>query len=327
MSEIGYYNYYNNPHRYSPDTVQDRYQQMVDAYNSDKLKAKDSFSNPYSDLNISRKNLDEKLADWASTVRSQCKTEQEVHEYLSKKYFGTSDFAYTKRWDEPEKYAMFQNDYNAICYGTIGCGNLDDPRLNYSPEDWDNYENQNQIDKHKSISLNMQNLLKNNNINLSDDETLLISINPYTREVDLSGLENNANLTQLKTLLEQNNNSSNLLSYVKNQMTDLDSNSVAKMQAYRLVMDYTGLDLSKMETREDGMYYTSNGVELSEYLKEKLKYCNDVPFEFRGAAFEYTMQNVNKVAQLGWNNIPDLNISIGYNNANGFIPYGTSFEA
>ena len=25
MSEIGYYNYYNNPHRYSPDTVQDRY--------------------------------------------------------------------------------------------------------------------------------------------------------------------------------------------------------------------------------------------------------------------------------------------------------------
>ena len=110
-------------------------------------------------------------------------------------------------------------------------------------------------------------------------------------------------------------------------MTDLDSNSVAKMQAYRLVMDYTGLDLSKMETREDGMYYTSNGVELSEYLKEKLKYCNDVPFEFRGAAFEYTMQNVNKVAQLGWNNIPDLNISIGYNNANGFIPYGTSFEA
>ena len=54
MSEIGYYNYYNNPHRYSPDTVQDRYQQMVDAYNSDKLKAKDSFSNPYSDLNISR---------------------------------------------------------------------------------------------------------------------------------------------------------------------------------------------------------------------------------------------------------------------------------
>ena len=49
--------------------------------------------------------------------------------------------------------------------------------------------------------------------------------------------------------------------------------------------------------------------------------------EFRGAAFEYTMQNVNKVAQLGWNNIPDLNISIGYNNINGFIPYGTSFEA
>lgn len=69
---------------------------MVDAYNSDNLKAKSSEYDPYSELNLSRRNLDEKLADWASTVRSQCKTEQEVHEYLSKKYFGTSDFAYTK---------------------------------------------------------------------------------------------------------------------------------------------------------------------------------------------------------------------------------------
>ena len=118
----------------------------------------------------------------------------------------------------------------------------------------------------------MQNLLKNNNIRLNDDETLLISINPYTREVNLSGIENNDILAKLKGLLEQNNNSSNLLAYVKNQMTDLGSNSVAKMQAYRLVLDYTGLDLSKMETREDGKYYTSDGVEFSEYLKEKLKF-------------------------------------------------------
>lgn len=57
---------------------------MVDAYNSDNLKAKSSEYDPYSELNLSRRNLDEKLADWASTVRSQCKTEQEVHEYLSK---------------------------------------------------------------------------------------------------------------------------------------------------------------------------------------------------------------------------------------------------
>lgn len=327
MSEIGYYNYYNNSHRYSPETVQDRYQQMVDAYNSDNLKAKSSSENPYSELNVSRRALDERLADWASTVRSQCKTENEVHQYLSRKYFGTDNFGYTKRWEEPEKYAMYKNDYNAICYGTIGCGNLNDPRLNYTQDDWKDYEAQDKIDKHKSISLNMQNLLKNNDITLDDNDILLISVDPYSREVDLSGIENDKNLIQLKKLLEQNNNSSHIFSYAKNQMTNVDKNSVAKMQAYRLVKEYTGLNLSKMEVKDDGKYYTKEGIEFSEYLKEKLKDNVDVPLEFRGAAFEYTMDNVHKVAQIGWNNIKDLKITVGYNNKNGFILFGTTQEA
>ena len=38
MSEIGYYNYYNNTSRYTPDAIIDRYQQMVDRYNSDELQ-------------------------------------------------------------------------------------------------------------------------------------------------------------------------------------------------------------------------------------------------------------------------------------------------
>lgn len=222
---------------------------------------------------------------------------------------------------------MYKNDYNAICYGTIGCGNLNDPRLNYTQEDWNDYEAQDKIDKHKSISLNMQNLLKNNDITLDDNDILLISVDPYSREVDLSGIENDKNLVQLKKLLEQNNNSSHIFSYAKNQMTNVDKNSVAKMQAYRLVKEYTGLDLSKLGVKDDGKYYTKEGIEFSEYLKEKLKDNVDVPLEFRGAAFEYTMDNVHKVAQIGWNNIKDLKITVGYNNKNGFILFGTTQEA
>ena len=76
MTEIGYYNYYNNPHRYSPETVQDRYQQSIERWNSDDLKSKSEHDNPYSELNLSRRALDEKLADWAAGVRAQCKTKQ-----------------------------------------------------------------------------------------------------------------------------------------------------------------------------------------------------------------------------------------------------------
>ena len=322
MSEIGYYNYYNNVHRYSPETVQDRYQQMVDNWNSDDLKSKSEDSNPYSDLNLSRRALDEKLADWASSMRSQCKTEVEVHQYLSKKYFGTDDFAYTKKWDEPEKYAMFKNDYNAVCFGTIGCGDLDDPRLNYTSEDWDTYEVNQIKSKHDSISLNMSNLLKNNGINLSDNDNLLITFNPYDFNATVSGLDDINLLSQIANLINNKNNSKNLMYYAVNSSSGIDNEVVNKFRAYQQVKEFTGLDLSQLNLK-DGEYYTSDGQSLYDLLKDGIEN-SSVGIEFKGAAFDYAKSLIDRVASKGWNSINDLNISIGYNNRNGFFTVGNN---
>ncbi len=322
MTEIGYYNYYNNPHRYSPETVQDRYQQSVERWNSDDLKSKSEHDNPYSELNLSRRALDEKLADWAAGVRAQCKTEQEVHSYLSRKYFGTDDFAYTKRWDEPEKYAMFKNDYNAVCYGTIGSGNLNDPRLNYTSEDWDEYETRDAQTRHDSISLNMANLLKNSGIELSDNDKLLISFNPYTYNASITGSEDLNLLSQITSLLNSKSNSKNLMYYAMNTSSGLDSEAVNKFRAYQQVMEYTGLDLSTLILK-DGEYYTSDGQSLNELLKEGIDK-SSVGLDFKGAAYEYTKSLVDRVAEKGWNSIPDLNISIGYSKADGFYTVGSN---
>lgn len=94
MSEIGYYNYYNNTSRYTPDAVIDRYQQMVDRYDSDELHSNNE--NPYSDENLALRKLDEQLAPMAENVRSKCKTIDEVRHYLGLKYFGQEEFAFTK---------------------------------------------------------------------------------------------------------------------------------------------------------------------------------------------------------------------------------------
>ena len=322
MAEIGYYNYYNNTHRYSPDTVQDRYQQSVERLNSDDLKSKSEHDNPYSDLNLSRRALDEKLADWAAGVRSQCKTEQEVHNYLSRKYFGTDDFAYTKRWDEPEKYAMYKNDYNAVCFGTIGCGDLNDPRLNYTSEDWAEYEVKDAQTKHDTISLNMANLLKNNGIELSDNDKLLISFNPYTFDTDITGSDDMSLLSKISELLNSKSNSKNLMYYAMNTSSGLNSDAVNKFRAYQQVMEYTGQDLSELILK-DGEYYTSEGQSLKELLKEGIDK-RSVGLEFKGSAYEYTKGLVDRIAEKGWNSIPDLNISIGYSKEDGFYTVGSN---
>ena len=64
MSQIGYYNYYNNPHRYSPTEVVDRYQEMVDRATGDEIYVNNE--DPYSDKNKALRNLDEELASTSS---------------------------------------------------------------------------------------------------------------------------------------------------------------------------------------------------------------------------------------------------------------------
>lgn len=322
MAEIGYFNYYNDPHRYSPDTVQDHYQQSVERWNSDELKSKSEDNNPYSELNLSRRALDEKLADWASSVRKQCKTQSEVHNYLSKKYFGTDDFAYTKRWDEPEKYAMYKNDYNAVCFGTIGCGNLDDPRLNYTADDWDTYEAKQASAKHNSISLNMANLLKNNGIELEDTDQLLISFNPYSFNTTISGLDDKNLLSQISSLLNSKNNSKNLMYYAMNASSNLNTDAVNKFRAYQQVKEFTGLDLASL-TLNNGEFYTSDGQNLDYLLKQGIKN-STVGIDFKGAAYDYAKSLIDKVAEKGWNSIPDLALSIGYSNKDGFYLTGNN---
>ncbi len=325
MTEIGYYNYYNVKGRYSPEVVQDRYKEMVEAYNSGNLKSVDSSLNPYSESNQKIRALDEKLAPMAESIRNQCKTVDDVRHYLCKKYFGQEEIPFTKKWDEPEKYAMYHNDMNAVLYGTISTSLLfDDPRLDYKQTDWEEQEELDFKSRHDSISLNMKNLLTNNNIKLDKNDSLLISINPYDYSVNLSGINDSNLLLDIKQLLEAGSNSKNLLHYALNSSTN-NKDAIVKMRAYSTLKEYTGLDLSKL-TLKDGEYYSVSGEKVSDVLKEKLDKNNDIASEFKSAAYNYTMDLVNQVAEKGWNSMPDLSITIGYNDSNGFISYGKTYE-
>ena len=49
-------------------------------------------------------------------------------------------------------------------------------------------------------------------------------------------------------------------------------------------------------------------------------------YNFKGAAFNYVKDLLDKVAEKGWNAMPDLYIKIGYSKENGFFNFGTTYE-
>ena len=316
MSQIGYYNYYNNPHRYSPTEVVDRYQEMVDRATGDEIYANNE--DPYSDKNKAVRNLDEELASTAASIRSRCRTQQEVHVYLSKKYFGTSDFAYTKKWTDPERYAMFENEYNAVCYGTIGGGNFNDPRLSEKVQ-FKTYEEQKMDEKaanQRIISNQISSFLQNHGIRIEENQSFHLSINPYSYFVQASGDMSEVLLQKIKELLESNNDSRDIFYWGLKNGAKYSEESLTKWRAYQNVKRYSGLELPQLQLI-DGKFYTEDGKDAWELVKEGIRTDNSIATEFKGAANDYVRGLMDVIADKGWDNIPDIQMDIMYSGKNG----------
>ena len=327
MTEIGYYNYYNVQGRRNVDKPDDWYQKMVNQYESAELKSVDEINNPYSDLNKSTHALDEKLASWAESMRTRFSNADDVDKYLCKKYFGQERIGYTMQWEEPEKYAMYKNDLNMVLYGTVRAYqfNLNDPRIKNpqyaSIEEFDKAEEK---AKHDSISNNMAHLLENNGIDIGSN-SLLISINPYTKGVQIDGMDDLNLKSILLKALENDNNSTNLLHYgINNESVDKDA--LTKYRAYSSLKEYTGLDLSEL-ILENGEYFTSTGQSVKDLLIDGIDNASTVGIDFKGVAFNYVKDLLDKVAEKGWNVMPDLDIKIGYSKEKGFFTLGNTYEA
>lgn len=325
MAEVGFYNYYNIQGRYTPQTPKDTYSEWVEWANSDKLKSLSEDLNPYSEENLAIRKLDEQLAPMAESLRNKFSTVDEVEDYLKEKYFGTTHTTYTIKWEEPEKYAMYENDLNAVLFGTIGqmSVNRDDPRLNFTELDWEAQETANKTYRHDSISQNMANLLKNNNIQMGENDSLLISFNPYSYKVSVEGLEDLSMLKNISELLNSGDNSSNLMMYALNTQS-VNQDALTKWRAYQSLKEYTNLDLSEL-TLKNGEFYTNDGQRVLDILKNELDNSGKMAIEFKGAAYDYTAGLLNQVAQKGWNSMPDLNISLGYSQKDGFFTLGNTY--
>ena len=299
---------------------------MVNQYESDDLRTKDEMLNPYSDLNKSTHALDEKLASWAEGMRTKFSNADDVDKYLCQKYFGQERIGYTKQWEEPEKYAMYKNDLNMVMYGTVKAYqfNLKDPRLN-NPQytSADEFDKAEEKAKHDSISNNMAHLLENNGIDIGNN-SLLFSINPYSKGVMIEGMDDLNMKSILLQALEKNNNSTNLLHYGM-QSQGVDSDARTKYRAYSALKEYTGLDLSELILK-DGEYYTADGQSVKDLLIDGIDNASSVGLDFKGAAFNYVKDLLDKVAEKGWNAMPDLDIKIGYSKENGFFNLGTTYE-
>ena len=73
----------------------------------------------------------------------------------------------------------------------------------------------------------------------------------------------------------------------------------------------------RVATVTDGKFYTEDGKDAWELVKEGISKDSSIATEFKGAANDYVRGLMDVIADKGWDNIPDIQMDIMYSGKNG----------
>lgn len=90
--------------------------------------------------------------------------------------------------------------------------------------------------------------------------------------------------------------------------------SVHKTWAYREVYRYTGYQLHELK-EENGTYYTEDGTDIKTVIREEVWKDPIFPYEAKEDYAQAVCGCIQEVAEWGWQNVPDMVLSIGYSSA------------
>ena len=299
-----YYNYYNVKGRYSPETPQTPAWRKTYEVVDDRIESNNG--NPESEIYKAHCKLEETYYDIAVSNRAKYKDEDSLRQALSQKYLSGDTY---KNYDYTQRRAMYENELNMTMYGT--CGNMNDPRLGGSvkaPTDTEQAAYNRQM-----VNTQISNILSNAGLDISLLGNMTFSIEPFNYTLTMLGLDDKST-SIVEQFLNSDNNSAELFYHIiQSNRSRIDESVLDKYRAMRNFKEVTGEDLRTYQQTKDG-FVDSNGRNALDVYKEALKTTNNIPAQYKGAAFEVFSGNLQTLMSKDFANIPDMILQIGFSN-------------
>ncbi len=159
--------------------------------------------------------------------------------------------------------------------------------------------------------------LEENGIVIPENTELQFTVDPYDFLIRVSGV-NEELARRIETALNQGENGYYLYEHISfcnpaeygEEPLQYLSGDKEKMVVYHLVNRMTGLDIRELENR-DGKFYTPDGKDLWEVLKEKYEEMAEDGSVDASGLNSYAGA-YRRVATVGWERTSDCNLAIGY---------------
>ncbi|MDY0180123.1 DUF4885 family protein [Aliarcobacter skirrowii] len=251
-------------------------------------------------------------------------------QHIRDKYFSQASPYYIEGLSKIEREVAYRHEIDYFNYGKIRNLSAIDPNL----KDLNSMNVIVESAEEKAFNRDMvneqfQQLLDKYGIEIPKDTNISFTIEPYDYKVSVSGIEDKSLASLLEDALNTGNNSKELFRHISlsrssyiDDSTQFSKDKSMKHSIYHTVKELTGYDLRDLEN-VDGKFITEDGTDVMDLLRIGVMNSKNIPQEYKGIAFDGYSANLSELAKNGFENVPDLVLSIDYKNGS-FYDVGQS---
>ena len=278
-------------------------------------------------VNTEAKLARERLEEVYSKATKENKKFANPEQHINDKYYSQASPYYIEGLSRMEREIAYNHEMDYLKNNKLTKINYIDPNLKDLTSIHGYIE---ELEEKKfnreSVNTQFQQLLDKYSISIPKDTNLTFTIDPYDYKVTVSGLDDKNLSSLIEDVLNTASNSKELFSHIYN--STLDNNSQVskeksdKKTLFHEIKNRTGYDLRDLENI-DGKFLTQDGTDILELYKIGVINSKNIPEEYKGMVFELYSGKLTELGKKGFENVPDLVLSIDYKNGS-FYDLGQS---
>ena len=279
------------------------------------IQARNGYVNPEQEARIKM------LNDYYPKVVEENNQFENPYNHIWDKYNNTSSPYYIQGLTKEEREATYTNEFNFQRWGKdSGTYDLRDfmfrNRDNSSLNDNVNVAEEKAFNREK-VNTQFQSLLNKYNITIPQDTKLSFTIDPNTLKATVSGSDDETLTKSAQDVIDTADNAKQLFLHIissrSDDSTQYNDKSDTKFNLVQQIKNETGYNLKDLEIK-DGKFVTADGTDVFQIYAKKINENPNISDFTKQMTISFYGSNLSELAQNGFDSVPDLVLSIDYQN-------------
>ncbi len=279
------------------------------------IQARNGYVNPEQEARIKM------LNDYYPKVVEENNQFENPYNHIWDKYNNISSPYYIQGLTKEEREATYTNEFNFQRWGKdSGTYDLRDSmfrnRDNSSLNDNVNVAEEKAFNREK-VNTQFQSLLNKYNITIPQDTKLSFTIDPNTLKATVTGTDDETLTKSVQDVINTADNAKQLFLHIVSSRSDDSTQysgaSDSKFNLTQNIKDATGYTLKDLEIK-DGKFITPDGTDIVEIYAKKINENSKMSEDHKMMIISADTADLKKLAKDGFDSVPDLVLSIDYQN-------------